>query len=235
MAWREVPENVATLQNRDMTSLNILLVSLKEFLTNVGANMTKIDYYFATISPYTYLAGTRLEEVAAKHGAEINYIPVDLPKLFSATGGQLPKDRHISRQEYRLIEMRRWADKLGYDMNVKPAFFPTNMAPSSYALIAAAKAGGGDLGALVHAFTKAVWAEEKNIAEEDVIRDCLTAAGFDAELATSGQWEAAEEYANNTDRAAQAGVFGAPFYVVNGERFWGQDRIEDVDAFLAAL
>lgn len=196
--------------------------------------MPHIDYYFATISPYTYLAGMRLEEIAAKHGATITYKPVDIMQQFARTGGQAPKDRHVSRQEYRAQELPRQAKKLGMTFNLKPAHWPTNMAPSSYALIAAQNAGGGDLGALTHAFTRAVWAEEKNIAEDDVIRDCLAAAGFDPALAESGLLESAETYAQNLEDAVNAGAFGAPFYVVDdGARFWGQDRLEDLDLHLS--
>lgn len=196
--------------------------------------MPHIDYYFATISPYTYLAGTRLEEIAAKHGATITYKPVDILQQFARTGGQPPKDRHISRQEYRAQELPRQAKKLGMAFNLKPAYWPTNMAPSSYALIAAQNAGGGDLGALTHAFTRAVWAEEQNIAEDDVIRECLAVAGFDPALAESGLLEGAETYAQNLEDAVNAGAFGAPFYVVDdGARFWGQDRLEDLDLHLS--
>ena len=196
--------------------------------------MPHIDYYFATISPYTYLAGMRLEEIAAKHGATITYKPVDIMQQFARTGGQPPKDRHVSRQEYRAQELPRQAKKLGMAFNLKPAHWPTNMAPSSYALIAAQNAGGGDLGALTHAFTRAVWAEEKNIAEDDVIRECLAAAGFDPALAESGLLEGAETYAQNLEDAVNAGAFGAPFYAVDdGARFWGQDRLEDLDLHLA--
>ena len=196
--------------------------------------MPHIDYYFATISPYTYLAGMRLEEIAAKHGATITYKAVDIMQQFARTGGQAPKDRHISRQEYRAQELPRQAKKLGMAFNLKPAHWPPNMAPSSYALIAAQNAGGGDLGALTHAFTRAVWAEEKNIAEDDVIRECLAAAGFDPALAESGLLEGAETYAQNLEDAVNAGAFGAPFYAVDdGARFWGQDRLEDLDLHLA--
>ena len=196
--------------------------------------MAHIDYYFSTISPYTYLAGTRMEEVAAKHGATIAYKPLDIITLFSRTGGTAPKDRHPARPEYRAQELVRQADKLGMAFNLKPAHWPTNPAPSSYAFIAAIKAGG-DLGALVHAFTRACWAEEKDIAEDSVIRECLSAAGFDPALADSGLLAGAETYAQNLEEAVNAGAFGAPFYITDdGARFWGQDRIEDLDRHLSA-
>lgn len=195
--------------------------------------MAQIDYFFATLSPYCYLAEQRLEEVAAKHGATINYKPFDLIAAFGRTGGTPPKDRHISRIEYRAQELPRQAKKLGLPFNLQPAHWPTNGAPAAYAFIAAQNAGGGDLGKLAHAIFRAVWAEEKDIAEDDVIRACLAEAGFDPELANSGLLEGAETYARNLEEAVEAGVFGAPFYIIDGQRFWGQDRITDVDAYLA--
>ncbi len=196
--------------------------------------MTKIDYYFATLSPYTYLASTRFEQVAARHGAQITYKPVDIIALFGRTGGTPPKDRHISRIEYRAQELVRQAKKLGMPFNLKPAHWPTNGAPSSYAFIAAQNAGGSDLGALVHAITRSVWADEKDIAEDAVVKDCLKEAGFDPALSESGLLEGAETYAANLEEAVSAGVFGAPFYIVeDGQRFWGQDRIEDLDQYLS--
>lgn len=196
--------------------------------------MPHIDYYFATISPYTYLAGTGLEEIAEKHGATVTYKPLDIVALFGRTGGQPPKDRHPNRQKYRLQDLERSAKKLGMPLNLKPAHWPTNMAPSSYALIAAQNAGGGDIGALTHALTRACWVEERDISDNGVIRDCLAAAGFDPNLADSGLLEGAETYARNLDEAVEAGAFGAPFYVVdNDQMFWGRDRLEDLDLFLA--
>lgn len=196
--------------------------------------MPHIDYYFSTISPYTYLAGTRMEEVAAKHGATISYKPLDIIALFGRTGGVKPAERHESRKEMRLQEMRRQSAKLGMPMNLQPAHWPTNPAPSSYAFIAAAKAGGGDLGKLVFAITRRCWAKEQDIAQDDVIRAALEEAGFDGALADSGMLAGAEEYARNLEEAVGAGAFGAPFYIVDGsEKFWGQDRIEDLDLFLA--
>ena len=196
--------------------------------------MAHIDYFFATVSPYTYLAGTRLEQIAARHGLSINYKPLDVIALFSRTGGIPPKDRHPSRQEYRLQELRRQSAKTGLPINLKPAHWPTNPAPSSYAVIAAQSAGGGDLGALVHGLTRACWAEDRNIAEDDVIRECLSASGFDPSLAEKGLLAGAETYAANLEEAVNRGAFGAPFYITDtDERFWGQDRLDDLDMHLS--
>lgn len=208
--------------------------------------MARIDCYFGTLSPWVYLAGTRLEQIAARHGAEVAYYPLDLSALFARTGGVALKDRHPSRQAYRLQELARWADHLGLPLNIRPRHWPTNPAPSSYAVIAAAGAlasgeasGGasGDMGRLIHAITRAVWAEEKDIAEDAVIRAALIEAGFDADLADKGLWTASGTYERNLEDAVARGVFGAPFYMVaeTDQRFWGQDRLDLLDRHLAAI
>jgi len=195
--------------------------------------MADIDYYFSTLSPFTYLAGGELEMIAARHGAKITYKPVDIMALFSRTGGTAPKDRHPSRMEYRMQELQRQRAKRDMAMNFAPAHWPTNAAPSAYAIIAAQNAGGGDLGALTHGFLRACWAEDVDIADDGVVRGCLEAAGFDPALADTGLLEGAETYAANLEEAVARGVFGAPFYITGDQRFWGQDRLADLDAHLA--
>ena len=114
--------------------------------------MPHIDYFFTTMSPFTYLNGTRVEEIAQKHGATITYKPVDIMGLFSRTGGLPPKDRHPNRQEYRIQDMKRRAARAGLPLNLKPAFWPVNAAPSAYAIIAAQSAGGGRIGQIGASF-----------------------------------------------------------------------------------
>ena len=195
--------------------------------------MPHIDYYFVTVSPWAYLAGDRLEAMAGRHGATVSYRPVDLGKVFAATGGLALKDRSQARQDYRLQELARAQAKTGLPLNIHPAHFPTNPAPSSYAIIAAQKEGG-EVGRLVQAIMRSCWADEKNIAEDEVIRACLEEAGFDPSLADSGLLTGATVYEENTEAAIREGVFGSPFYVVDsGQKFWGQDRLEDLEAHLA--
>lgn len=197
--------------------------------------MAHIDYYFSTISPYAYLAGTRLHDIAQKHGATLRYKPLDLVALFHRTGGKALPERHPNRLEYRAQELPRQAAKLGMAFNLHPAHVPTNTAPSNYAVIAAQEAGGGDLAQLAFSFGRAAWAEDKDIADDAVITKCLEAAGFDAGLSMSGLLTGAEIYSRNLDEAVAAGAFGAPFYVTDDDaRFWGQDRLSDLDAHLAA-
>lgn len=197
--------------------------------------MAHIDYFLFTISPFTYLAGTRLEEIAAKHGATISYKPVNLMKIFEETGTPPLPQRHESRRAYRMQELARISKRSGLPINPTPAHFPTNPAPSSFAIIAAQAAGGGDLAGLVHGTLRACWAEQKDVADEAVVRDLLAANGFDPELANSGLLSGAETFQKNTDEALKRGVFGSPSYLVNDQVFFGQDRLDYLDDYLAEL
>ncbi|MGY6706327.1 DsbA family protein [Roseinatronobacter sp.] len=188
--------------------------------------MPHIDYYLTPMSPWTYLAGKRPAQIAAQSGASLRYKPLDPTALFGRTGGLVLAERHDSRKDYRLQELRRWSERLDMPLNLRPAFFPANPAPASYAIIAAQEAGGGDLAELLHRLTRACWAEDRNIADDDVIRDCLSAAGFDPALAFSGMLQGAEIYPRNLEDAVADGAFGVPFFVVGQERFWGQDRLD---------
>lgn len=195
--------------------------------------MPHIDYYFSTLSPYAYLAGTRAEEIAQRHGASIRYKPFDLIAAFPRTGGTPAPQRHPSRIEYRGQALPRAARKLGMALNMKPAHWPINAAPSSYAIISAQQAGGGDMAALVHGLLRATWVEEKDISDDAVIGACLSAAGFDPSLTLTGLLEGAETYSRNLEEAVADGVFGSPFYVADsGQKFWGQDSLEDLDLHL---
>lgn len=195
--------------------------------------MAQIDYFFTPVSPFVYLAGDRLERLAERQGARIRYIPLDATALFPRTGGQVLAERHESRKAYRLQELARWSKRLGMKLDLQPMFFPVNPAPASYAIIAAEAAGGGDLGGLVRAFPRAVWAEGRNIAEDEVVKAILAENGFDPAVADRGMFMAADVYTRNLDEAVARGVFGLPFYIVGEERFWGQDRLDLLEEHLA--
>ncbi|RED18649.1 2-hydroxychromene-2-carboxylate isomerase [Pontivivens insulae] len=195
--------------------------------------MATIDYYTFPLSPFAYLAGEQLEAVAASHGATINYIPFDLLKVFGEQGTQPPGKRHPSRQAYRLQELARVAKMNGLEINLKPAHWPTDPKPAVIAMINAQSAEGGDLGKLTHGILRAVWAEEKDISQLEVIEACLTAAGYDASVAHGDAEAALAQFERNTVTAMDAGVFGAPTYIVDDQVYWGQDRLSYLDAYLA--
>jgi 2-hydroxychromene-2-carboxylate isomerase len=195
--------------------------------------MAEIDYYLSPISPFTYLAGSRLEEIAARHGATVAYKPIQLTRVFAETGTPQLKDRHASRRSYSLQDLARVARANGLPINVAPRHFPTNPVPAASAIITAA-AGGGDVGPLVRGFLRAVWVEERDIAEDEVVRDVLAEAGFDPALADRGMLTSVGILERNTDEALRRGVFGVPSYLVGDEIFWGQDRLPLLDAHLDA-
>jgi 2-hydroxychromene-2-carboxylate isomerase len=196
--------------------------------------MATIDYHLMVSSPWIYLAGLRPFDIAARHGVPMNILPVDFSQVLPRTGGQALADRHESRKAYRLQELARWSAYLNLPLNLRPTYFPVNPAPASFALIAAAKAGE-QVGPFLHRLGRAVWAEDRDIADDGVIADCLKDAGLSASY---GGWTAlaeAETLARNTENAIRAGVFGVPFWIVGEERFWGQDRLDMLDRHLASL
>lgn len=195
--------------------------------------MAQIDYFLALQSPYVYLAGGRPAEIAARHGATLVYRPVDAAQLFPRTGGKVRAERHPSRNEYSAQDRARQARKLGLKLDPAPLYGAANPAPAAYALIAAQAAGGGDLAGLVVSIGRALWAEGRDISDDEVIRTALSGNGFDPAIADRGMLMAAETYAANLEEAVARGVFGVPFFVVGEERFWGQDRLEDLDLYLA--
>ncbi len=197
--------------------------------------MAEIDYYLFPLSPFSYLAGLELEAIAARRGASIAYKPVQLPRIFAEVGTPAVGDRHPSKQQYRTQDLARLARARGMAINLRPRHWPTNPMPASAAIVSAERAGGGDVGGLVHGFLRAVWAEERDIAEDETVREVLAAAGFDPGIADRGLLTAVETVERNSDEAVRRGVFGVPSYVVGDEVFWGQDRLALLEAHLAAL
>jgi 2-hydroxychromene-2-carboxylate isomerase len=195
--------------------------------------MAQIDYFLTLQSPFVYLAGTRPAEIAARHGARLVYRPLDVAQLFGRTGGKVRAERHPSRNAYSAQDRARQARKLGLPFDPQPMFGGANPAPASYAVIAAQKAGGGDLDGFVASLSRAMWAEGRDISDDEVIRAALVAHGFDANTADKGMLMAADTYAANLEDAVGRGVFGVPFFVVGAEMFWGQDRLDDLDLHLS--
>ena len=198
--------------------------------------MRVIDFYFSPASPYSYLAGDRLERIADRHGARIAYKPVDVFTVFEVTGGIPVHRRHLSRQEYRFQDLARRARKAGMDIHLQPKFWPGDPMLPSCALIAAGAAvdagkATGDVGVAARALMRALWAEQKDISDTGVIAAALDEAGFSADVLADGA-SAGAIYAANTEEAVRRGVFGAPFYIVDEQRFWGQDRLDDLEDLL---
>lgn len=196
--------------------------------------MTQIECYFSVMSPYCYLAMPRLAKLAAGRG-DVFYRPLHFGSLAARMGSGVMTEATAPRKAWYAQDLARQAVKLSMVLNAAPAFWPVNSAPASYAIISAQRAGGGDLHGLVQGFCCAVWAEDRNIADDTVVRDIMAAHGFDPAISDRGMFTAAETYADNLERAVVAGVFGVPFAIAGDGRFWGQDRLDDLEQYLDSL
>ena len=194
----------------------------------------QIEYYFSFISPWSYLGHAEFIAVAKRHAATVLYRPVPLGRLFPETGGLPLAKRHPARQAYRLIELQRWRDKRNIPLQLHPKFWPFDPSLADR-IVTVLAAQGAMLESFVALAFAAVFATDQNLADEAVLADLLTQAGFAADsLIAAGKSEAAKAaYDANLAAAMACGVFGAPSYVLEGEIFWGQDRLACLDEALA--
>ena len=197
---------------------------------------TTIDYYFATMSPWTYLGHARFAAIAKAARATVRVRPFDLGKVFPVSGGlPLPK-RAPQRQAYRLVELRRFADHLKLPLNLQPAHFPVAGDAAAKLIIAVDAHDGTDAAmALTGAVLRGVWVDQRNIADAKDLAEMLRALGLaERRLADAETAAVIERYELNTQQAIDSQVFGSPTYVIDGELFWGQDRLDFVERRLAA-
>ncbi|NBU43339.1 MAG: 2-hydroxychromene-2-carboxylate isomerase [Betaproteobacteria bacterium] len=188
-----------------------------------------VDYYFAPQSPWAYLGHQRLRDVAKAAGASVRVLPVDLGgKVFPISGGLPLGQRAPQRQAYRLVELKRFSEHLKAPLNLHPRYFPVGGDDASRLIIAADLVHGGQASLdLAGAVLGAVWAQERNIADPAVLGQLLSEQGLSSQVQDKAQsQEVQERYEQYTRQAIDAGVFGAPSYVVEGEIFWGQDRLD---------
>lgn len=189
--------------------------------------MRSIDYFYTSISPYAYLGHAEIRAVADRFGARLNVRPFNLGGVFEVSGALPLAKRPPVRQRYRLVELQRMSEFRGRELNLHPAFFPADPSLADHAAIAILQSGGDPLDFMERIFGT-VWARDGNIADEAVVREALSASGFDPDalLEAARSPAVAEIRAANTQAAIEADVVGAPGYVLDGEPFWGQDRIE---------
>ncbi len=187
----------------------------------------QIDYYFSLQSPWAYIGHRPFRELVKTYDLKVNHKPVVLVDLFSETGGLPLLKRHPVRQRYRLVELQRWRDKRGLDFHLQPKHWPFNARLADGVVIAALEAGHDPDPFLQRAFP-AIWEEELNLADPAVVAKIADDAGLPGkQLAErSGSNEISAAYEQNRQDAITADVFGSPAYVLNGEVFWGQDRLD---------
>jgi 2-hydroxychromene-2-carboxylate isomerase len=194
-----------------------------------------IDYYFAPLSPWTYLGHDRFTAIARQAGATIRVRPVDMGAVFAVSGGLPLGQRPAQRQAYRLVELERFSRHLGVPLNVHPKFFPVPADPAGK-LITAVVLNDGDDAALQlsGAVFRAVWVQDRDVSSPDVLAAIVSECGLPAaRLAQSSGEDVKAAYEDNTRKAIEAQIFGAPSYVLDGEIFWGQDRLDFLQRALA--
>lgn len=194
-------------------------------------NALVIDYYIAFPSPWAYLGHGRLSDLARQHGAAVRILPFDLGKVLPVSGGLPLGQRAPQRQAYRLVELARFSAHLGIPLNLHPRHFPV-AGEEAARLVIATELHEGSAAAmeLAGAILAATWRRELDISATAVLAQLLDECHLPAQrLDDAAAEEVRQKYAANTDQAIAAGVFGAPTYVIEGEPFWGQDRLDFVE------
>ena len=214
------------LVNAGNQSINVTHYNTLESLMSA-----KIDYYFSPPSPWTYLGHARFSDMVRRAGASIRLLPADFGKVFAVSGGLPLGQRAPQRQAYRLVELARFSQHLHLPMNLKPRFFPVAGDDAARLIIAVDQHDGVEAAMrLSGAIFEAVWRDERNIADAAVLAELLSEQGLSAQRQQQADSaEVTQRYAANTQQAIDKSVFGAPTYVVDGEIFWGQDRLDFVE------
>lgn len=187
-----------------------------------------IDYYFTPQSPWTYLGHERFARMARDAGRAVRLLPTDFGKVFAVSGGLPLGQRAPQRQAYRLVELQRFSEHLQLPLHVKPAFFPVAGDAAARLIITLQQHDGFEAAMqLGSAVFSSVWAHQRNIADEGVLASLLAECALDAARLADSHSEAVQaQYDANTQQAIDHSIFGAPSYVLDGEIFWGQDRLD---------
>jgi len=189
-----------------------------------------VDYYFTMLSPWAYIGHAPFMEVVRRHDVTVTYKPISLSDVFAETGGLPFGKRHPARLRYRILELQRWREKRGLKFNLHPKFWPFAVETADRFAVAVAAAGHDPDPFLRRAFA-AVWEEEQNLADEATLTKLANAEKLPgAELLSEAMREQTKaKYKQNTADAIAIEIIGSPSYVLNGEVFWGQDRLDLLD------
>ncbi len=194
---------------------------------------TPIIHYFFVQSPWSFFGFRRVVEIARKHNTPIIHKPCRAADVWQHGGGVPLAQRPKPRQEYRMVEMKRWADFLNIPINLQPASFPVDETLAARTIIAVQDEGKDPAG-LIETLMGDIWLRGRNIAEPQVVREALTGNGLSGEYLEHADYPSvANIYDANCEAAKADNIFGVPTYFANGEMFWGQDRLDFLDRALA--
>ena len=192
----------------------------------------RLEFWFDVGSPTAYLAHTQMPGIAARTGAEIVWKPMLLGGVFKETGNTPPGDVS-AKSAYYGVDLPRFARRYGVPYKRNP-FFPIMTLGLMRGCLAAQR--DGYFKTYADAVFTAMWVEEKNTGDLDVLREVLAAAGLDADalFAATQEPEIKQQLIDNTGEAVARGAFGAPTFFVGDEMFFGQDRLDFVEEALAS-
>lgn len=191
----------------------------------------QVEFYFDVGSPASYLAWTQIAQLAERHGAEVVYQPMLLGGVFKATGNASPASVP-AKGRYTRIDFERFARRYEVPFAQNP-FFPINTMQLMRGAVALLD--GDQFQPYVDAVFRAIWVEGQNMGDPDVVARVLGGQGFDVAglLQQINDPAVKERLRQITERAIERGVFGAPTFFVGDEMFFGQDRLDFVEAALA--
>ncbi len=193
-----------------------------------------IQFYFDFSSPYSYIASEKIDELAARYGRTVDYRPILLGPIFKATGGAPLTELVSPKAGYAIHDFARSARYAGVPFQY-PSKFPVGTVTAARAVLWLKMHRPTLVAPFVHATFRAFFAEDRNISDADVILEVARSVGIDAAELTAGvqQTEVKERLKTDVDQAIAAGIFGAPTIVVDGEVFWGNDRLPQIERWLA--
>jgi 2-hydroxychromene-2-carboxylate isomerase len=192
-----------------------------------------IDFYFDFASPYGYLGSLRIDGVAARHGRTVTWRPILLGAVFKLTGMK-PNMHQPLRGEYLRHDTARCARELGVPYSF-PEVMPLNPVTASRAVYWLDSQDAGLARALAVAIYHAHWGEGQDLESPEAVAAVAAPLGIDRAALLDGVQQPAvkNRLREETDTAIARGVFGAPFFFVDGEPFWGADRVDQVERWLA--
>lgn len=189
-----------------------------------------ITFFWDAASTYSYLAATQIEAFAKTHGATVEWKPFLLGKAFEATGNRMPASVP-AKAKYLFKDVKLWAKYYGVPFRM-PKVFPVHSVLALRVCIAVSRLRGNQEFTLK--LLNAYWAEEQDISQPEVVSALVAAEGLDVaqvmEAATSPAVKDALKA--NTEEAVSLGVFGAPTFFIDGQMFWGNDRLPLMAAYL---
>jgi 2-hydroxychromene-2-carboxylate isomerase len=192
-----------------------------------------IEFFFDLSSPYSYLASTQIDALAARHGAEVRWRPFVLGAVFKATGNVMPA-ACAPKARYMMTDLERWARHYGVPFRMTPRF-PVNALTGMRLVLIAERATPGLGRKVAQVLFHALWVDDLDITDGGVLHLLTVAAGLDEATAQDGLGDAAikDELRANTDEAVRRGAFGAPAIFLGDQLFWGNDRLHFLEAALA--